>query len=108
MYYAELCDRFCEIERKYDLFSTTFNDIAYWKYARYYVYRILLNKFYGIHTPWLEKKNEINIKKFSHMYQRLSDIFFHNISTTSSRDILMFTFNRRAKKGKTYVSFVTD
>ena len=58
MNYDQLCRKICEIEDKYDLFHLTYNDVAYWKYARYYVYRVLLHKFFGIHTPWLENKKE--------------------------------------------------
>ena len=53
MNYDELCRKICEIEDEYDLFHLTFNHVAYWKYARYYIYRVLLHKFFGIHTPWL-------------------------------------------------------
>lgn len=106
--YADLCVKINELENTYKLFELEFNGIYYWKYARYYIYRILLNKFYGIHTPWLEQKNPSDIKKFSHLYQKLSDTIFHNINNSTSKDILMFTFNRRSKKGKYYVSAVTD
>lgn len=108
MNYEQLCIRICEIEAKYDLFHLTFNDVAYWKYARYYVYRVLLHKFFGIHTPWLENKNEIDFTKSPDFSKKFTDAVFHTTSNTIFRDILMFTFNRRAKQEGVYVSSVTD
>lgn len=108
MDYEQLCRKICEIETSYDLFHLSFHDVAYWKYARYYVYRILLHKFFGIHTPWLEKKNGIEYKEQPHFIPKFTDPIFHSEDSTVSGDILMFTFNRRARQGKLYVSSVTD
>ncbi len=108
MNYDQLCRKICEIEDKYDLFHLTYNDVAYWKYARYYVYRVLLHKFFGIHTPWLENKKENDYIKQPHFLQKFTDPVFHNESSSISNDILMFTFNRRSRQGEVYVSSVTD
>lgn len=108
MNYDELCRKICEIEDEYDLFHLTFNRVAYWKYARYYIYRVLLHKFFGIHTPWLENKNENDLIKHSHVLQKFTDPVFQNEGSPISNDILMFTFNRRSRQGEIYVSSVTD
>ncbi len=108
MNYDQLCRKICEIEDKYDLFQLTFNHVAYWKYARYYVYRILLHKFFGIHTPWLENKKENDFIKHPHFSKKFTDPVFQNESSSISNDVLMFTFNRRSRQGETYVSSVTD
>lgn len=108
MNYDELCRKICEIEDEYDLFHLSFNRVAYWKYARYYVYRVLLHKFFGIHTPWLENKNENDLIKHPHVLHKFTDSVFHNEGSPISNDILMFTFNRRSRQGETYVSSVTD
>lgn len=55
--YDELTDKLLEIEQKYQFFDLDYNGIKYWKYARYYVYRVLLKKMYDIATPWLEKNS---------------------------------------------------
>ena len=106
MNYDQLCRKICEIEDKYDLFHLTYNHVAYWKYARYYVYRVLLHKFFGIHTPWLENKSENDFIMQPHFTQKFTDPVLLN--SPISRDILMFTFNRRSRQGEVYVSSVTD
>lgn len=106
--YDELCKRFCEIESRYQLFELDYNGITYWKYARYYLYRVLLNKLYGIQTPWLYQENMHRIPKYSYPFQRFTDRIFHNVNIGCKKDILLFTFNRRVKKGRKYVSPVTD
>lgn len=106
--YDELCNRFCEIESRYKLFELEFNGITYWKYARYYLYRVLLNKLYGIQTPWLYHENVHNVPQYSYQFQRFTDRIFHNVNIGCKKDILLFTFNRRVKKGRKYISPVTD
>lgn len=108
MNYDQLCRKICEIEDKYDLFHLTYNHVAYWKYARYYVYRVLLHKFFGIHTPWLENKKENDFIMQPHFLQKFTDPVFLNEDSAISKDILMFTFNRRSRQGEVYVSSVTD
>lgn len=106
--YDELCKRFCELESRYQLFELDCNGITYWKYARYYLYRVLLNKLYGIQTPWLYHENMYKIPKYSYPFQRFTDWIFHNVNIGCKKDILLFTFNRRVKKGRKYISPVTD
>lgn len=108
MTYAELCKKFCEIEREYGLFDIEYEGAGYWKYARYYVYRVLLNKLYGIHTPWMEGENVAQVPKYNYWFQRFTDLVFHNIRTAKEKDILLFTFNRRVKRDGKYVSPVSD
>lgn len=108
MTYAELCEKFCEIESEYKLFDIEYEGSKYWKFARYYVYRVLLNKLYGIHTPWMETQNVTVVPQYKHWYQRFTDYFFHNVHTAAEKDILLFTFNRRVKCEGKYVSPVSD
>lgn len=54
MNYDELCRKICEIEDEYDLFHLTFNRVAYWKYARYYIYigSYFINFLEFTHPGW--------------------------------------------------------
>lgn len=106
--YADLCKIFCEIESEFGLFDVEYEGTKYWKYARYYVYRALLNKLFGIHTPWMENEKVTVAPKYNHWYQRFTDSIFHNIDTATQKDILLFTFNRRVKRDGKYVSPVSD
>lgn len=107
--YIEFCDKFCEIERQYRLLDIEFNGVKYWKYARYYVYNILIYKLYGMNFSfWFDNKNEWRLLKYTHKYQKLTDILFHNINLSLKKDVLLFTFNRRIKSDKKYISPVTD
>ncbi len=108
---SDFCSSFCEIETKYKLFDVEFNGIKYWKHARYFVRHMILHKIYGIGNPfWFDydRKNEWKLSKYIHGYQRVTDFVFHNINIGLKKDILLFSFNRRIKDGKNYVSPVTD
>lgn len=107
--HVEFCDKFCEIERKYKLFDIEFNGVKYWKYARYYIYNVIWHNLYGIIFPfWFDDKSEWKCSRYIHRYQKLTDILFHNINLSFKKDVLLFTFNRRIKSGKQYISPVTD
>ena len=107
--YDEFCKKFCEVESKYKLFDLEFNGIKYWKYARYYVCWIVREKLFGIAAPfWFDDKNQWKLSKYTHKYQKVTDRIFHNINLSSQKDILLFTFSRRIKRGNKYISPVTD
>lgn len=109
MEYTETCAKFCEIEARYNLFDLEFNGIRYWKYARYYVACILGQKIYGFSVPfWLDTENPWKIPRYSHKYQKYTDAIFHNVNHTLEKDIMLFTFQRRVKYKKKYISPVTD
>ena len=107
--YEEFCKKFCEVESRYKLFDLEFNGIKYWKYARYYVYRVVIEKLFGISAPfWLDNENQWKLSKYTHKYQKITDAIFHNIDLSFQKDILLFTFSRRVKVGEKYISPVTD
>lgn len=106
--YDELTDKLLEIEQKYQFFDLDYNGIKYWKYARYYVYRVLLKKMYDIATPWLEKNSSDQNSGDKRVFTKIWDSLFHNVRLSRKKDILFFTFNRRVKKGRHYISPVTD
>ncbi len=107
--YADFCKEFCEIEKRYSLFKVDTNNIRYWKYARYFVYNVLVEKLYGICVPaWYDLECQTVIDKYKYGYQRITDTFFHNVNIGLKKDILMFTFPRRVKEKKQFISPVTD
>lgn len=108
--YNEYCKRFCEIEYNYNLFDLEFNDHKFWKYARYYLHNILHHKLFGVEIPfWFENKEHFNLPQYNKRYQRVTDMFFHNPNIgCKNKDILLFSFARRVKTGKKFVSPVTD
>ncbi len=107
--YTDFCKKFCEIEKKYKLFEVDYNGIQYWKYARYFVFNFLWEKLYGVCAPaWFDNKNQLAINKYNHQYQRFTDVLFHNTKIGLKKDILMFSFSRRVKVGKKFISPVTD
>ena len=109
MEYTEFCAKFCEIEARYKLFDLEFNEIKYWKYARYYVFNILGQKLYDLSVPfWLDTENPWKLPRYSHQYQKYTDAIFHNVNLTSEKDIMLFTFQRRVKYKKKFISPVTD
>lgn len=109
MKYTESCDKFCEIEARYKLFDLEFNGIKYWKYARYYVSWMLGQKLYDLPVPlWFDRENPWKLPRYSHSYQKYTDAIFHNVNHISQKDILLFTFSRRVKYHKKYISPVTD
>ncbi len=107
--YDEFCKKFCEVESRYKLFDLEFNGIKYWKYARYYICWVVREKLFGISAPfWFDDKNEWKLPQYTHKYQKVTDAIFHNINLGSQKDILLFTFSRRIKRGNKYISPVTD
>ncbi len=107
--YVDFCKEFCEIENKYNLFKVEFNGIEYWKYARYFVYNLLQEKLYNLVVPaWFDSSNGSENSKYRYGYQRITDAVFHNPDIGFNKDILMFTFPRRVKDKKKFISPVTD
>ena len=107
----DFCKKFCELEANYKLFDVEFNGIAYWKHARYFVYNMIRYKIYGTSVPfWFDndKRDEWKLSRYTHGYQKLTDMLLHNIHLCTQKDVLLFSFNRRVKDGKKYVSPVTD
>lgn len=106
--YDEFCTKFCEIESRYKLFELEFNGIKYWKYARYYVYNVLL-KMYGHSVPfWFDRENSYKLSQYTYKYQKITDSIFHNVNVGLKKDVLLFSFSRRVKAGNQYISPVTD
>lgn len=106
--YDEFCTRFCEIENRYKLFDLEFNGIKYWKYARYYVYNVLM-KEYGHSVPfWFDNENSYKLPQYTYAYQKITDSIFHNVNVGFEKDVLLFSFSRRVKVGNQYTSPVTD
>lgn len=106
--YDEFCSKFCEIENRYNLFGLEFKGVQYWKYARYYVYNLMATNLFSCSVHFEPNNEEWKLGRYNHKYQRFTDYLFHNVNIGRKKDILLFTFGRRVKEGRKYVSPITD
>lgn len=108
--YDELCMRFCDLEKREDLFSLEFNGVKYWKYARYILCCFMQKKLKERKIPdfWMNPENELSNRKYTYRYQKFTDKLFHNVFLAREKDIMLFTFQRRVKYKSKYISPVTD